>query len=67
MKILQNVLDFTKFLNYLFVCFIIPAFCDLEWIYMIWQHSIEMRMIQSRDQPQIGSHFLIVSCVLGEY
>ena len=30
MKILRNVQEVTANLNYLFVCFIIPAFRDLE-------------------------------------
>jgi hypothetical protein len=29
MKIVQSVREVTAYLNYLFVCFIIPAFCDL--------------------------------------
>jgi hypothetical protein len=51
MKNLQNVREVTAYKNHLFICFIIPAFCDVEWLYVIWQHSVEMRMSQSCGEP----------------
>jgi len=57
MKILQNVREVTEYLNYLFVCFIMPEFCDLEWLYLMCQYCVEMQMSQSCDESTLKVAF----------